>query len=87
VVKSVTIHDPVYIVDGVTLSNSVIGPNVSFGAGSRVEGSTLTDTIVGKRAKLEGVQLHYSLLGDDVIVEGLKGELTVTDHSEIRAGE
>jgi glucose-1-phosphate thymidylyltransferase len=85
--KSVTIHDPVYIEDGVTMSNSVIGPNVSIGAGSRVEGSTLTDTIVGKRAKLKGVQLHYSLLGDDVIVEGLKGELTVTDHSEIRAGE
>jgi glucose-1-phosphate thymidylyltransferase len=83
--KSVTIHDPVYIEDDVTMSNSVIGPNVSIGAGSRVEGSTLTDTIVGKRAKLKGSQLHNSMLGDDVIVEGLKGELTVTDHSEIRA--
>ena len=82
--QSVTIHDPVYIEDDVTMSNSVIGPNVSIGAGSRVEGSTLTDTIVGKRAKLKGAQLHNSLLGDDVIVEGLKGELTVTDHSEIR---
>jgi len=84
--KSVTIHDPVYIEDDVAMSNSVIGPNVSIGAGSRVEGSTLTDTIVGSRAKLKGVQLHDSLLGDDVIVEGLKGALTVTDHSEIRAG-
>ena len=84
--KSVTIHDPVYIEDDVTMSNSVIGPNVSIGAGSKVEGSTLTDTIVGKRAKLKGAQLHNSLLGDDVVVEGLKGELTVTDHSEIRSG-
>ncbi len=84
--KSVTIHDPVYIEDGVTMSNSVIGPNVSIGAGSTVEGSTLTDTIVGSRAKLKGAQLHDSLLGDDVTVEGLKGALTVTDHSEIRAG-
>jgi glucose-1-phosphate thymidylyltransferase len=76
----------VYIEDDVTMSNSVIGPNVSIGAGSRVEGSTLTDTNVGKRAKLKGSQLHNSMLGDDVIVEGLKGELTVSDNSEIRAG-
>jgi glucose-1-phosphate thymidylyltransferase len=85
--KSVTIHDPVYIEDDVTMTNSVIGPNVSIGAGSKVEGSTLTDTIVGKRAKLKGAQLRNSLLGDDVIVEGLKGELTVTDHSEIRGAD
>lgn len=85
--KSVTLHDPVYIEDDVTMSNSVIGPNVTIGAGSRIEGSTLTDTIVGSRARLKGAQLHNSLLGDDVIVEGLKGELTVTDHSEIRSGD
>jgi glucose-1-phosphate thymidylyltransferase len=84
--QSVTIHDPVYIEDNVTMSNSVIGPNVSIGAGSKVEGSTLTDTIVGQRATLKGSQLRNSLLGDDVLVEGLKGELTVTDHSEIRGG-
>jgi glucose-1-phosphate thymidylyltransferase len=84
--KSVTIHDPVYIEDDVTMSNSVIGPNVTIGAGSRIEGSTLTDTIVGKRAKLKGAKLRNSLLGDDVIVEGMQGELTITDHSEIRAG-
>jgi glucose-1-phosphate thymidylyltransferase len=64
----------------------VIGPNVTIGAGSRIEGSTLTDTIVGKRAKLKGAKLRNSLLGDDVVVEGMHGELTITDHSEIRAG-
>jgi hypothetical protein len=30
--------------------------------------------------------LKNSLLGDDVVIEGLHGELTVSDHSEIRAG-
>ena len=82
--KSVTIHDPVYIEDDVTLSHSVIGPNVSIGAGSRIEGSTLTDTIVGERTKVKGAQLHHSLVGDDVVIEGIRGELTVSDHSEIR---
>ncbi|MDB4899625.1 MAG: Nucleotidyl transferase, partial [Gemmatimonadetes bacterium] len=82
----VTINDPVYIEDDVTLSNSTIGPNVSLGAGSRVDGSTLSDTIIGKKANVKGSTLKDSLIGDDVTIEGLKGSITVSDHSEIRAG-
>jgi glucose-1-phosphate thymidylyltransferase len=82
--KSVTIHDPVYIEDNVTMSNSVIGPNVSIGAGSVIEGSTLTHTIIGKKGRVKHSTLHNSLIGDEVVIEGLKGELTVSDHSEIR---
>jgi glucose-1-phosphate thymidylyltransferase len=82
--KSVTIHDPVYVEDGVTLSNATIGPNVTLGKGSVVEGSTLTDTIVGSKCTIRRSTLRNSLIGDDVVIEGLKGELTVSDHSEIR---
>jgi glucose-1-phosphate thymidylyltransferase len=82
----VTIKDPVYIEDDVTLSKSTIGPNVSIGAGSVVDGSTLSDTIIGKKAKISGATLKNSLIGDDVVIDGLRGELTVSDHSEIRAG-
>jgi glucose-1-phosphate thymidylyltransferase len=82
--KGVTIHDPVYVEDDVTLSNATIGPNVTLGKGSKIEGSTLTDTIVGSKCTIRRSTLHNSLIGDDVIIEGLKGELTVSDHSEIR---
>ncbi|CAN5282301.1 sugar phosphate nucleotidyltransferase [soil metagenome] len=82
--QSVTIHDPVYIEDDVTMSNSVIGPNVSIGAGSVIESSTLTHTIIGKKGKVKHSSLHNSLIGDNVTIEGLKGELTVSDDSEIR---
>jgi glucose-1-phosphate thymidylyltransferase len=81
----VTINDPVYIEDNVTLSTSTIGPNVSLGAGTNVDGSTLSDTIIGKNCKVKGATLSNSLIGNDVTIEGLKGELTVSDHSEIRA--
>ncbi len=80
----VTIHDPVYIEENVTLSQSVIGPNVSIGAGSTITHSTLTDTIIGKQCTVKSSTLHHSLIGDDVTIERLKGELTVSDHSEIR---
>jgi glucose-1-phosphate thymidylyltransferase len=81
---SVTIHDPVYVEDGVTLSNATIGPNVTLGTGSTVESSTLTDTIVGSKCTIKHSTLHNSLIGDDVVIEGLRGELTVSDHAEIR---
>ena len=83
--SGVTIHDPVYIEDDVTLSASTIGPNVSIGAGSRIADSTLSHTIIGKKAVVQGATLRNSLVGDDVTIEGLSGELTVADHSEIRA--
>ncbi len=80
-----TIREPVYIEENVTLTNSTIGPNVSLGAGSVVEDSTLSDSIVGVNAQIRASTLANSLLGDDVVVEGVSGEVTISDHSEIRA--
>jgi glucose-1-phosphate thymidylyltransferase len=82
--SSSTIVDPVYVEEGVKIRNSRIGPNVSIGKGSTVEGSTLSDTIVGSKAKLSGATLTHSLLGDEVIVSGVSGQLTIGDHSEVR---
>ena len=45
----VTINDPVYIEDGVTIERSIIGPNVSIERGTKVADSTLANTIVGAR--------------------------------------
>jgi glucose-1-phosphate thymidylyltransferase len=82
--KSVTIHDPVYIEDDVTISNATIGPNVTLGKGSRVESSTLRDTIVGSKCTIRHSTLHDSLIGDEAIIEGLRGSVTISDHSEIK---
>ena len=82
---SATIVEPVYIEDGVTITSSTVGPNVSIGAGSSVEGSTLRDTIVGSQARIAHSSVTNSLLGDFVVLEGFSGELTAGDHSEIRA--
>ena len=82
--KGSEIREPVHIEENVTLTNSVIGPNVSLGAGSVVEGSTLRDSIIGTKAQIRGSTLTNSVLGDEVIVEGMTGELTAGDHTEIR---
>jgi glucose-1-phosphate thymidylyltransferase len=80
-----TIIDPVYIEDNVTLKKSKVGPNVSIGAGSVLEGAEVSHSIIGTNAKITKSVLKNSLVGDDTVVEGVKGEVTVGDHSEVRA--
>jgi glucose-1-phosphate thymidylyltransferase len=78
------IIDPVYIEDGVEILASTIGPNVSIGAGTKVEGSRLQDVIVGVKSQIRGSVLHDSLVGDEVVLDGITGTVTVADHSEVR---
>ncbi|MGE3527350.1 MAG: sugar phosphate nucleotidyltransferase, partial [Gemmatimonadales bacterium] len=80
----VTIHDPVYIEDGVTVERSEIGPNVSLEAGTIVKGSRLSHTIVGAESTISGSTITRSMLGDAVVVSGFTGSLSVGDHSEVR---
>lgn len=79
----VTIHDPVLIQDGVTIEQSVIGPNVTLEAGARVVNSRLEHVIVGQKSTVLDSTLHHSMLGDRVSVRGLKGTTTLGDDSEI----
>jgi glucose-1-phosphate thymidylyltransferase len=80
-----TIIEPVYIEDGVTITKSKIGPNVSIGAGSVLDGSEISHSIIGDRAKITRSVLVNSLVGDDTVLTGVKGEVTLGDHSEVRA--
>jgi glucose-1-phosphate thymidylyltransferase len=79
-----TIIDPVYIEDKVTLKGSTIGPNVSIGTGSVIENSALSHTIVGTGSKISNSKIAHSLIGDDTVLDGVVGEVTVGDNSEVR---
>jgi glucose-1-phosphate thymidylyltransferase len=78
------IIEPVRIEAGATVKDSTIGPNVVVGAGSTVVGSTLKSTIVGEKSSLSGCTLHDSMIGDAVVLEGVKGSVTLGDNAEIR---
>jgi glucose-1-phosphate thymidylyltransferase len=82
-----TVIEPVYVEDDVVLRDSRIGPNVSIASGTVVEGSTLSNTIVGEKSRIMRSSLSNSMIGDEVVIEGLQGEVTLGDHSEIRARE
>jgi glucose-1-phosphate thymidylyltransferase len=83
----VTIVDPVYIEDDVLLDASVIGPNVSIGAGSQIVASRLRNTIIGAGAAVTNSNLSGSMVGDAAVVENASGRLNVSDHSVVSIEE
>jgi glucose-1-phosphate thymidylyltransferase len=78
------IIEPVRIETGATVKDSTIGPYVVIGAGTSVVGSTLKSTFVGEKSSLSGCTLHDSMIGDAVVLEGVKGSVTLGDNAEIR---
>ncbi len=79
------IFDPVYIHDDAVLDHATVGPNVSIGAGTVVKNSEIRDSVVGERATITNSALRESMVGDEVVIEGVKGSVTVGDHSEVRS--
>ena len=73
------IVDPVRIEDDVELSDSVIGPNVTVGRGSRIRRSKLRDCIVGKNVVIEDCTLSESLIGANVEIRGVEGTALMGD--------
>ena len=76
--------EPVYIEDGVTVTDSTVGPNVSLSAGAVVERSELRDTIVGPQTRVTDCRLHDSVVGESAVLDGLTGSANVGDHSVVR---
>jgi glucose-1-phosphate thymidylyltransferase len=82
-----TIIDPVYVEEGVTVRNSIVGPNVSLGAGAVIEGSTLVNSIIESNAHITDSSLTESLVGHHAVLSGVSGQVTVGDHSEVRVSQ
>jgi len=80
----VVVHEPVHVADGVVLEEVEIGPNVTLSAGVVLRHTTLRDTIVGEGSRLERCDLHDSLVGEQVVLSGVAGQVDVGDHSVVR---
>lgn len=80
---NVQLIEPVYIGEGAVISNSTLGPGVSVGAGTRIEGSQITNSLVQSQSVIEGSKLSNSMIGNHVKVKNYSGELSLGDYSEV----
>ena len=79
----VDVIEPVYIEDGVRVERSVIGPNVSLETGSVVLDSTISNSVIGRDAKISHARLEGAFLGNSVLVDRFEGSASLGDHSEL----
>ncbi len=82
-IKGALLQPPVYIGDDARVENSVIGPNVSIGAGTRVKDCIVSDSIIGTDVRLENLVLAKSIVGNNAVIKGDKKVLNVGDSSQI----
>ncbi len=76
-----TIIEPCYIGEGVSISNSVIGPHVSIGKGSTVKNSILTNSIFQESVTIENKVIDNSMVGSFAVLEGKPDDLSLSDYS------
>jgi glucose-1-phosphate thymidylyltransferase len=77
---------PVHIDPTAVIERSVVGPNVSIAAGTRVADSIVTDSIVNERARIERSNLTGSLIGSRAVVIGQRATVNVGDDSQVELG-
>lgn len=83
VVERSNIIEPVRIESDAYVIDSTIGPNVTVGSGARIEGSRLTDTMVGRDSIIEKSDLNNSLVGSKSEVRFSRGQVSVVDDEEL----
>jgi len=80
---NVTIREPVYIEDGVTVQHSTIGPNVTIETGSAITGSTIADSVLGRDVRVTGATVRESVVGDGQTIENREVVRCVADGGEV----
>jgi len=77
------IIEPVWIEDGATISHSVIGPHVSVAAGTVIENSIISESIINKNASITNAVLTASIIGDDAVVHSTPKKVSAGAHSNL----
>jgi len=78
--------EPVIIEEGAVVRHSIIGPNVSIAAGSRIDHCVISDSIINADNHVDSLILAESLLGDAVQLSGKPRRMNIGDHSHIELG-
>ncbi len=81
--KNATIIEPCCIADDVEIENSVVGPYVSVGAGTKISNSVVSNSIIQTNSTLQHVNITNSMVGNSVKMKKSADELSVGDYNEL----
>ena len=81
--QKATIIAPSYVDPSAVIEDSVIGPYASIAEGARILHSEIKDSIVGPNATVQDSRLENSLVGENSVVAGKAGRISVGESSSI----
>lgn len=78
------ITEPCFIGENVTITNSRIGPHVSIGAGTKIDSSTIKNSIIQQNAKIVSSEVVNSMIGNNAEVHAMNGDFNLGDFSIVK---
>ncbi|QNH61834.1 sugar phosphate nucleotidyltransferase [Hymenobacter sediminicola] len=75
---------PVYVGEGVIITDSVVGPHVSLGNQTNVRGSVITNSIVQQSATVLHANVTNSMIGNFATVASTPDDLSLGDYNTLR---
>ena len=81
VIENSTILQPCFIGENAVIKNSVIGPYVSIGAGTKINMSVIHNSIIQNNSKISDVVLKDSMIGNLVELSGTPSDINIGDYS------
>lgn len=80
-----TIIQPCYIGENAVIENSVVGPHVSIGKGTRVVSSVIKNTNIQLDSQIENAVISNSMIGSKVVYKASVQDLSIGDFSTLNA--
>jgi len=78
------INPPVFIADSASVTNAIIGPNVTIGEQAVVYDTIIANSIIGQKSQVNDIMLDHSIIGSNTVVSSMGHQLNIGDYSEIR---
>ena len=80
-IKDSEITEPCYIGENVELINAKIGPNVSIGDGTKIENSTIKNSLIQTFSKVKNADLDNAMIGNHAKFNGKFTQISIGDFS------
>ncbi|MBK5191891.1 MAG: nucleotidyltransferase [Flavobacteriaceae bacterium] len=75
------ITEPCFIGENVVLINSKIGPNVSVGNGTKIENSTIKNSLIQTKTEIKNANLENAMIGNFAKFNGKFTQISIGDYS------
>lgn len=75
------ITEPCFIGENVVLLNSKIGPNVSIGNGTKIENSTIKNSLIQTETEIKNANLDNAMIGNFAKFDGDFTQISIGDYS------